>query len=215
MNWPVVLGLLALIVIAWNAVPLVLLGLLPLPAAARVGAARSFLGSAAKGLVVLVPDFAAPLVVALALVFTPRDAARLPWLFRWWDNDVSINGDQAEGAPTYYAIGHDRRSFWARYVWLGWRNRASYLALLMGYRYKPGEKEDSQRWGDAATGRDHEGWCVTRCSKLYQLYMIRRVGAMCIRVNYGHKVWADVGNRPVAMVVNITFSMISWKGAAQ
>lgn len=213
MTWPLALALLAALVVAWNAAPFALLCRLPLPASARAGAARSFVASAAKGLVVLVPDFAAPLVVPFALLITPRDATRLPWLFRWWDNDVSINGDQAEGAETYYAPGHDRRGFWARYVWLGWRNRASYLALLMGHRYLPGEKEDSERWGDPATGRDHEGWCVTRCAKLYQLYMVKRLGPMCIRVNYGHKVWADVGNRPVAMVVNISFSLISWKGA--
>lgn len=29
----------------------------------------------------------------------------------------------------YYAKGHNPRSFWARYIWLGWRNRASKLSL--------------------------------------------------------------------------------------
>lgn len=203
---------LPLAIAAWNLIPFLILAYLPIPGRTKVHAAKSLAVSALKGLVVLLPDLLAPFVVPVALVFTPREANQLPWLFRWWDNDVSINGDQGEGTPTYYAPGHDRRSFWARYVWLGWRNRASYLGLLMGYRYLPGEKEDTQRWGDPATGRDHAGWCLTRCAHLYQLYLVKRVGPMCIRVNFGHKVWADVGNRPVAMVVNISFSLISWKG---
>ena len=107
-------------------------------------------------------DLSAPLVMLLVLPFVPRSADHLPRLFRNWDNDVSMNGDghgwqdeggawhdaritpapegallvshsdPAYGGDCYYAKGHHPRSFWARYIWLGWRNRASLMSLELG-----------------------------------------------------------------------------------
>ena len=39
------------------------------------------------------PDVTAPVVVAYALLFTPRSADKLPAWARKWDNNVSLNGD--------------------------------------------------------------------------------------------------------------------------
>lgn len=107
-------------------------------------------------------DLSAPLVMLLVLPFVPRSADHLPTWARNWDNDVSMNGDgwgwqdsdgtwydtrikpAPDGAPLvrhsdpayggdcYYAKGHHPRSFWARYIWLGWRNRASLMSLELG-----------------------------------------------------------------------------------
>ncbi len=107
-------------------------------------------------------DLSAPLVMLLVLPFVPRDADHLPQWARNWDNDVSMNGDghgwqdsdgtwydtrhrpapegklaishsdPAYGGDCYYAKGHHPRSFWARYIWLGWRNRASLMSLELG-----------------------------------------------------------------------------------
>jgi hypothetical protein len=107
-------------------------------------------------------DLSAPLVMLLVLPFVPRSADKLPRAFRKWDNDVSMNGDgwgwqdsdgqwydtrvrpapegklaiahsdPAYGGDCYYAKGHHPRSFWARYIWLGWRNRASLMSLELG-----------------------------------------------------------------------------------
>lgn len=111
-------------------------------------------------------DALAPQAVALALLFTRRDAERLPSLFSKWDNNVSLNGDGEGvlrdgkwltrghdigwadpllpgdklfrysdpdyGGDAYYARGHHPRSFWARYVWVGLRNRASQLSVEYG-----------------------------------------------------------------------------------
>ena len=107
-------------------------------------------------------DLSAPLVMLLVLPFVPRSADHLPKAFRNWDNDVSMNGDghgwqdeggawhdaritpapegallvshsdPAYGGDCYYAKGHHPRSFWARYIWLGWRNRASLMSLELG-----------------------------------------------------------------------------------
>lgn len=40
--------------------------------------------------------------------------------------------DPAYTGDAYYAKGRHPRSFWARYIWLGWRNRASQLSVDLG-----------------------------------------------------------------------------------
>ena len=107
-------------------------------------------------------DLSAPIVMLLVLPFVKREADRLPKAFSKWDNNVSLNGDgegwcdddgtwydtrvrpAPEGVPVlshsdplyggrcYYARGHHPRSFWARYVWVGLRNRASQLSKDLG-----------------------------------------------------------------------------------
>lgn len=107
-------------------------------------------------------DITAPLVMLLVLPFVKRSAGSLPHPFAKWDNNVSLNGDGAavyrDGAwldlrsgaqplpgehvytyddplyagTAYYAPGHHPRSFWARYVWVGLRNRASQLSVDLG-----------------------------------------------------------------------------------
>ncbi len=42
------------------------------------------------------------------------------------------HSDPAYGGDCYYAKGHHPRSFLARYIWLGWRNRASLMSLELG-----------------------------------------------------------------------------------
>lgn len=107
-------------------------------------------------------DITAPIVMLLVLPFVKRSAGSLPRPFAKWDNNVSLNGDGAavyrDGAwldlrsgaqplpgehvytyddplyagDAYYAKGHHPRSFWARYVWVGLRNRASQLSVDLG-----------------------------------------------------------------------------------
>lgn len=107
-------------------------------------------------------DLSAPLVMLVVLPWIKRSANHLPTWARNWDNDVSMNGDghgwqdeggawhdaritpapegallvshsdPAYGGDCYYAKGHHPRSFWARYIWLGWRNRASLMSLELG-----------------------------------------------------------------------------------
>lgn len=199
--------------LAWNIVPLLMLLCTPIPWAHKGRACGSLTVAGLKCMLVMPVSLLAPLVVPIALLATSRDDNELPGIFRWWDNDVSINGDQAEGAETYYAPGRDRRSFWARYVWLGLRNRASRLAQDLGHEWQPGEQADREHWGDPLTGRDHSGWTVNRCADVYQLYICQRLSSkLCLRINYGYKVWAGYDQRQRANVVNITFSVLSWKG---
>ena len=78
----------------WCLVPSLCVLLLPgVPAAHRRAAGLSFLRASARGLAMLPADVLAPVVVAVALLGTKRTDKALPRWARWWDNDVSINGD--------------------------------------------------------------------------------------------------------------------------
>ncbi len=205
----------AAIIAAWNLAPHLMVWTRPgVPAQAKRHASRDLLVASGRGMLALLPDLLAPIVMLLVLPFVPRKAEHLPGLFVWWDNDVSINGDQREGGETYYAPGHDRRSFWARWVWLGWRNRASRLSQMLGHRWHPGEYGDWQSWGDPRTGRDHAGWSLNRRGSRWQMYLTAQLPlGFCFRLNYGFKVWAGEGDhRPVANVVNIAASILRWRG---
>lgn len=207
------------VILIWNLLPVIyVLFMDGVPFKIKLLAARSFLFSAfPKGLLVFIPDLLAPVIVPIALLFTKREDNHLPALFTWWDNDVSINGDRPEYSDpsyegvTYYADAHPR-SFWARFVWLGWRNRASKLSKILGYKKKPGQ-EPREHYGDSRTNRDHEGTVLYRAGNTFQFYFVKRIfGSHCIRVNYGHKVWDVTNVDPIGLVVNISFSVLRWKG---
>ena len=189
---------------------------LPIPWRHKLRGCKSFANAALRGLLVLPPDLLPPSSCHLRCGRLGGAPNRLLRWARWWDNDVSISGDHQvpahtcrhapEARATYYAPGHHPRSFHARWIWLGLRNRASALAAMFGRKLTPAEVQDADTWGDETIGKAKEGWCVRRNGPLYQLYIIRKIGPLCLRVHYGHKLnHARIWGRP-AMVVNISFS---------
>lgn len=203
------------IIVIWNIIPHLIIWTRPnVSFNDKLGATVDMIRAWGRGMLVIVPDLISPILMFFVLWFIPREAEHLPKIFEWWDNDVSINGDQAEGEETYYAPGHDRRGFWARYVWLGWRNRASRLSQILGHTWQPGEYDDCESWGDPATGRNHEGWVLNRRGPRWQIYLVKRVtDGLCFRHNYGFKVWSGYGDqRAITNVVNISASVVRWRG---
>lgn len=202
----------------WCLTPILILATCDVPLKHKLKCALCMLRVGLMGLLTLPVELLAPVIVPLALLGIDRHDNRLPSWASWWDNDVSINGDRAEywdptyEGVTYYANAHPR-SFWARYVWLGWRNRGSWLSQHLGYEWKPGDREQGQYWGDPLTGRDHEGWTVNECVGLYQFYAVKKLGKLCIRINYGYKIWANYDLRARAMIVTIPLSLLRWTGA--
>ena len=173
-------------------------------------------------------------MVPFALLGCRWESENLPRWARWWDNDVGLNGDnfpvwrwdEALGrgvhepvpladtpeirALCYWAPGHHPRSFYARWIWLGLRNRASALAVTLG---QPADySKPVQEWGDPATGRDHAGWLLREHAGLYQFYATRQLGRLCLRTNYGYKVGFTSFHRERLPVVCITASLLRWKG---
>ncbi len=233
MNLLTCLAILAAIVVIWCTVPALWVLCLPdVPMAHRRAAALSFGRASLRGLLMLPADLLAPLVVPIALLGTRWEAEALPRWARWWDNDVGLNGDNfhwvvdpatGQGVPLpvplqdtpaaralcYWVKGHHPRSFWARFVWLGLRNRASALALQLGH---PADySKPVEMWGDDATGRSRAGWVLRHHNGVYQLHATRRLGAVCLRMNYGHKINFTTMGRPVMPVVCIAVSALSWK----
>jgi hypothetical protein len=213
---------LALLVVAWMPLwPALALSRLPIPQEVRSGALRTILAASWRGFLVLLPSY--PLVsipvVALALLFTPRKASSLPAIFAFWDNDVSINGDDpAYWGPdyvgdAYYAPGHHPRSFIARFIWLAIRNRASRLSQMLGYTWADRLGKVTVL-GTAGLNRDSEGWCINSKEEQHQLLLIKRMGPVAFRMNYGYKVNSRADGRSVANVVCIGASFLRWAGKA-
>lgn len=210
-------------------IPLLRLVYLDVPNKSAI--AKCFIEAWLKNCLTIIPDLTAPIVVPVALLFTPRDAERLPRIFEWWDNDVSINGDgwavlrdgnwvQVQGnelpgeraipyghpdytGDAYYCKGHHPRSFYARWVWLGLRNRASRLSQILGYAHAP--EAYAARWsgGDIAA---HDGWHITRVNDKFRYYEELRLGPVYLRLHYGYKV-PKIQGRPAAQLVAIGFSL--------
>lgn len=172
-----------------------------------------------KNLLTIIPDLLAPIVVPIALLFTKTESEHLPRFFWWWDNDASINGDLrtddpndglggwalrpiststsnlAEIAMCYWAKGHHPRSFWARYVWLGLRNRASALSQSLG----SDATGPSTVWNGAT-------WTVTRVADDWRYYEMLPIGPVAIRMHCGYKV-PHLPGETKAAAVSIGFSI--------
>lgn len=173
----------------------------------------------------------APFVIAKAVQSLPWEAENLPEKLWRYDNEVSLNGDYhewvvdpvtgigaripaplqetaAQKARCYYAKGHAARSRWARWIFIGIRNRGSLYAFKLG----PEASNPIEFFGDLSTGKDHEGVVVWRMGPHWQIYATSKFGPFCIRRNMGVKisnVYKHGAKR--AMVVKIPFSILGWK----
>lgn len=196
-------------------------------------------------------DVSAPFVVAVALLFTPRSANRLPRWAAKWDNNISLNGDSAGvirdgrwlqvrdsttwplrpgerevsyddpayGGGAYYAEGHHPRSWYARWVWVGLRNRASKLSLDLGRTIHTLPRLIS---GDLNIGRSKPGHFLLEADCCYHFKSIERTRIMgfdfALTRSYGYKLeivrnhWGEIGSQRRAAAVAIGWSLKRWKG---
>lgn len=191
--------------------------LLTMPIPDRGSAVACMLGAWVRGMLMLPADLLAPVVVPVALLFTRWEDDSLPGLFCWWDNDASINGDVRTDDPNdslggwalkpvpledtpearamcYWAPGHHPRSFYARWVWLGLRNRASRLAQLLGTDATGTPAE----WSEGL-------WSVHRLGDAWRYYEAVPIGPVLLRFHYGYKI-PRLPGQDLAPVVSIGFS---------
>lgn len=189
-----------------------------LPRELRLKATLCFLRSFITAIPVVIFDSVAPLVVGVALLFTRWESERLPSLFWIWDIDkpCTINGDVRTDDPNdglggwslkavpledtpearsmcYWASGHPR-SFYARWVWLGLRNRASRLAQKLGV--------------DVTADIQHipvpEG-TFTYSGNFFRFLQVKQVGRFTFRTQCGYKIPTPIG-ADRACVVSTGFS---------
>lgn len=180
-------------------------------------------------------DCTAPYVMFFVLPFIKRDADKLPSIFSAWDNEISINGDgwavlrdnkwtrvikdERYGetpvsysdvnytGDAYYAEGHHPRSFWARYVWLGWRNRASKLAYDMGFEVTRELIHDTEYWGNLNISPENPGVLVRRMGNYYEIFAYKDAGVFTRRTRYGYKIGNGLQyGAPRVMIVTIGVS---------
>jgi hypothetical protein len=160
---------------------------------------RCFLDAWLRNLLTIIPDLLAPVVVPIALLFTKWEDGKLPRLFKWWDNDVTINGDRAniwiDGKPVVpledtpearamaYWVGgkHHPRSFYSRWVWLGLRNRASMLSQMLG------SKDPAYMHGHTMLWQDGPDFLLQSHDR-FRLSTLIPLGPVYVRVHYGFKV---------------------------
>lgn len=204
-----------IISLLWYIIPHIVLHLYPIPN--KIKTHLDILIVSVKSLIIILPALLAPMVVPIALLFTRWEDNKLPGLFYIWDNDVSINGDHREDwaldnyKNAYYAKAPPR-SFWARYIWLGWRNRCSKLVELLGYKYTPGEYNSRIIIGNPNTSRSSAGWKYTYTANISQLMIVKKIfNNWCIRFNWGHKFF----DKLITPFASITFSILSFHNTSQ
>jgi hypothetical protein len=155
----------------------------------------------------------APLVMAWVCPRLPWEAEELPAKYRMWDNEVSINGDKGNWYydeanhiwgryPIPLTKGNSKnnrgkwynyytfkklsaRHWFARYVWLGWRNRASAAYLEHDvYAPKPEEIKDIQKWEYRT---EEEGIEILYWNGYMQVFYQRHGKVIHRRANLGFK----------------------------
>ena len=132
----------------------------------------------------------------------PWDAVRPGEVVRRYD-------DPAYTGRAYYAMAHPR-SFWARYVWVGLRNRASQLSVDRG-RAVPGTPELIS--GSIHIGTRNAGHFLFRCGDLYHYKSVRKLGPFALIRSYGYKLEIRYYQGPGrAAAVAIGRSLKRWKG---
>ena len=95
------------------------------------------------------------------------------------------HSDPDYGGDCYYAPGHHPRSFWARYVWVGLRNRASALSVRLGRDVTARPVVVS---GDPTIHRHGPyGHFVLRHGDTFHYKSIRAFGPFALTRSYGYK----------------------------
>lgn len=124
--------------------------------------------------------------------------------------------DPRYGGDAYYAKGHHPRSFWARYVWVGLRNRASLLALDLGREVTAPIEVLS---GSMDVGTRKAGHFLLRSGDVYHYKSFspfKLLGFKLVRIrSYGFKLEIAMKNSDQAdrvATVAIGWSAKGWKG---
>ncbi len=121
-------------------------------------------------------------------------------------------GDLRYTGDCYYAEGHHPRSAWARFIWLGFRNRAKAISQARGEFVNL--NETPIEWG-AVPDKATEGCSVMYCTGIWQMRFVEKAffGKLFLRRNLGFKINnAFVEKKDIAMCVWVQFSLKEWHG---
>lgn len=134
---------------------------------------------------------------------------------RWWQ---PLEDNEEARALCYWAKGHHPRSFYARWIWLGLRNRAKAYSQFLG---RDVVKGDTKYWGDLNQDRGHEGarvlcnngvWQMARTKKIPIKYWPGKSFDLCLVQNFGYKIGiVDYDKDARAMPVYVMSSIKGWR----
>lgn len=149
----------------------------------------------------------APILLLYVLPFVSRSSTQLPSWLSMFDNDEGLNGNLEHN------MGFSPNSFVARWIWIGWRNRAVRADYLNGVK----QTEKSQvADGDPLTSEDHAGYCIVKAGELFKIFTSQKWWIFCIRRHYGWKLdqpWKMNGEyQGIVRPVTIGWSIRKWKG---
>ncbi len=133
-----------------------------------------------------------------------------------WNDEAKDNVEVSAKSLAYWVGGKFHpRSFIARYVWLGIRNRASKASADAGFIITDELKDSFRSWGNPKVGTEVDDQVVTgtylsNVGEYYQVFGFHPVKIGYRRTNYGFKI-NNVINGPdratnPAMVIAIGFS---------
>ena len=132
----------------------------------------------------------------------------------YWDADAGNNIEQPTKKLAYWVGGkHHPRSFWARYVWIGWRNRASQVSLDYGIRAR--RADVITLFGSTAISTRKEGAFLMQHGDDYHYKSVRKVGGFALIRSLGYKlgmVKQEVDGIGKCAAVFIPWSVKRWKG---
>lgn len=132
------------------------------------------------------------------------NAALARGAYRYTYDDPLYHGD------AYYAKGHRPRSFWARYVWVGLRNRASQRSVELGRDVTEAPQLIS---GCMDIGTRMAGHFLLRQGDTYHYKSIRKWGPFALIRSYGYKLEIRYYQGPGrAAATAIGRSLKRWKG---
>lgn len=134
-----------------------------------------------------------------------------------WDEQVGDNVVKPTRMLSYWVnYKYHPRSWFARYVWLGWRNRASQASCDEGFIITDELKTTYRQWGNPEVGKELgdgkrvEGVFLRNVGEEYHLFAFEKVAVGHRRTNFGFKIGNVINSvnrltRP-AMVTSIGFS---------
>lgn len=152
-------------------------------------------------------------VLAVLLLFIPRNEIKLPFLFRWYDNVDSYIG---RDTSVYEAVC--AKGWWARYCWMAWRNPINYAGYkLFGFQFTPDgfySKVDSTQFSVGDTSAPGFRFIEYRQAEdvkpYYEYYLIKKWSATkCLRFRFGWKI-ANVSN-PIGSYCQWVMVFQPWK----
>lgn len=161
--------------------------------------------------------FVVPLMIAgwfilpIVLLFVRKDEIRLPSLFKWFDSaDSYIDRDTS----VYKAVCQE--GYWARYIWLAFRNPINYVGYkVLGFQFDGTEmyyNYDSKQFDIGDTSR--EGIRTIELMKnekiFYEYYIIKKWSqTKCLRIRLGWKIKDNLN--PIGSWCQWVFVFQIWK----